>query len=259
VQWKLRRPRARLKTEGRIISVGQEQGRKLTYDERAEKDSLHFLRTVRGKVLRPALGESLARGPHVGLAKIQRVGVEMTTGVAAKTQVKWQGFVLLMGLFAGLCTIFVLVVTVVEGWQEHAQAQWPVATAHVEKCYLHQSSTGRRDRYYIDCRLSYVVGADEFMAKFYSRKVPSREVSQYPPNQIEPFEQWVEAHPQGTSIEVRYDPSNPNKAVLAATELPLGGPHTPSNVKLLGFLATSCVVLLAIARIARPRTGAVAG
>lgn len=178
----------------------------------------------------------------------------MTNGVAAKKQLKWQGFAGLLGLFAGLCAIFALVVTVVEGWQEHAQARWPEAMARVERCSLHQTSTGRRNRYYIDCRLSYVVGADEFVTKVYSRNVPGREVWQYPPNQIGPLEEWVEAHPQWTSIAVRYDPSNPNKAVLGATDMPLGGPHTPSNVKLLGLAATSCVVMLAIARIARPRS-----
>ena len=85
----------------------------------------------------------------------------------------WRGIVGLLGLVAGLCTVFALVVTVAEGWQEHAQAQWPEAKAHIEKYYLHQSSRGRRDRYYIDCRLSYVVGAEEFVAKVYSGSVPA--------------------------------------------------------------------------------------
>jgi hypothetical protein len=39
--------------------------------------------------------------------------------------------------------------------------------------------------------------------------------------------------------------------------MPLGGPQTPNNLKLLGFFAALCVVLLAIARIAWPRSGAV--
>ena len=163
-----------------------------------------------------------------------------------------------MGFFAGLCTIFALIVTVAEGWQEHAQAQWPEATARVERCYLHQSSSGRRDRYYIDCRLTYVVNADEIRTKVHSRSVPSRNVWQYPLNQIGPLEDWVDAHPPGTPIAVRYDPGNRRKAVLVSTDMPLAGPHTPSNVKLLGIAAVSCVLLVAIARTTRPRFGGVA-
>src|SRR5262245_39166160 len=138
----------------------------------------------------------------------------MTTGVAPKTQLKWQGLVALLGLFAGLCAVFALIVTVAEAWQEHSQAQWPETTARVEKCSLHQTSTGRRNRYYIDCRLSYVVGDHEFVAKVYSRSAPSRAIWQYPPNQIGPLEDWVDAHPPRTSIAVHYDPGNPKKAVL---------------------------------------------
>jgi hypothetical protein len=181
----------------------------------------------------------------------------MTTGVPPKTQLRWQGIVALMGLFAGLCAVFALTVTVAEGWQEHSQAQWPVTTARVDKCGLHQSSTGRRDRYYIDCRLSYVVGVEEIVAKVYSSSVPSATVWQYPPNQIGPLQEWVGNHVQGAPIAVHYNPGNPKKAVLVATDMPRGGPHTPDNLKLLGIAALSCVVLLTIARVARPRSAAV--
>ena len=36
-----------------------------------------------------------------------------------------------------------------------------------------------------------------------------------------------------------------------ATDTPFGGPHTPTNLKLVGFAAVSCIVLLTIARINR--------
>jgi hypothetical protein len=185
------------------------------------------------------------------------LGLEMTTGSAPKTQLVWRGIVGLLGLFAGLCTIFALVVSVAEGLQEHAQQQWPETTARVDKCGLHQSSSGRRDQYYIDCRLTYTVGAEEFVTKIYSGSVPSPTVWQYPPNQIGPLQDWVDNHPQGTPIAVHYNPTNPKKAVLVATDMPRGGPHTPNNLKLLGMAATSCVLLLTIARITRPRPSAV--
>jgi len=161
-----------------------------------------------------------------------------------------------MGLFAGLCTLFALVVTVGEGWQEHVHAQWPAATARIQSCGLGPVSSRRNAYYGINCRLSYLVGSEQIEAKVYSRSIPApqRVIWQYPPNQIGTLQQWVDEHPEGTPITVHYDPDNPRKAVLVETDMPLGGPQTANNLKLLGFAAASCVLLLTIARFARPRS-----
>jgi hypothetical protein len=55
-------------------------------------------------------------------------------------------------------------------------------------------------------------------------------------------------------MAVCYDPANHAKIVLAAEDMPGGGPRTANNLKLLEFLAGSFLVLMTIARIARPRT-----
>jgi hypothetical protein len=67
------------------------------------------------------------------------------------------------------------------------------------------------------------------------------------------LQEWVDEHPEGTPIAVHYDPANRKKAVLVTTDMPLGRPRTPDNLKLLGFFAVSCAVLLTVARVARPR------
>jgi len=177
----------------------------------------------------------------------------MTTGTVQKGPLLWLGLMVLVLLF-GLCAIFATVVTVAVALQEHAQARWPEVTARVDECGLKRTSTGRRQNFYIRCRLSYAAGAEQHAANIYSRSVPSREVWQYPPNQIAPFEEWVNDHPQGTPIVVRYDPADYTKIVLVAANPPLGGPQTPTNVKLLEFLAGSFLVLGTIARITRPRS-----
>jgi hypothetical protein len=181
----------------------------------------------------------------------------MTTEGVPKRQLAWVALPVL-GLFAGLCSIFALVVTVAEGWQEHAQAQWPEAMARVQGCgvdlYTYQS-----EAYWIDCRISYLVGAEEIVAEVHSRTTPAprRLVWQYPAGQIGLMQEWVDQHPPGTPMAVHYDPANHKKAVLLATDMPLGGPHTPSNLKLLEVAAGSCVLLLALARITRPSSGVV--
>ena len=182
----------------------------------------------------------------------------MTTESGLQNLPAWRKFVVLvagvLGLFAGLCTIFALVVTTALGWKEHAQAQWPETTAQVERCgvdiYMHRPKT-----YWIDCRLSYTVGGDDIVSHVHSRSTPApqRLVYQYPAGRYERMQDWVDAHPQGTSMRVHYDPANPRKAVLVQTDMPLGGPQTPNNLRLLVFCAISCVLLVTINRIARPR------
>jgi hypothetical protein len=179
------------------------------------------------------------------------VGPTMTTETAPKVQLMRRVLGALV-VFSALCTIFVLVVTAAQAWQEHAQVGWPEVTARVERCGLEETSSSPR-RYYIRCRLSYAVGAEQNVANVYSISVPSPEVWQDPPNQIAPFEEWVDEHPPGTPIVVRCDPANHTKIVLGANYMPSGGPHTPHNVKLLEVCAGSFLVLVTIARITQPR------
>jgi Protein of unknown function (DUF3592) len=181
------------------------------------------------------------------------VGREMTSDPVPKSQLMWLGLMVLVVL-SGLCTIFASVVTAAQARQEHAQARWPEVTARVDRCGLNQTSSGRRDKYYIHCRLRYAVGAEQNVANVESSNVPSPKIWQYPPNQIAAFEQWVDEHPPETPLVVRYDPADHRKVVLVATHMPRGGPRTPSNMKQLEVWAGSFLVLLTIARITRPRS-----
>jgi hypothetical protein len=179
------------------------------------------------------------------------------TETATKKMPLWQGL-LWLGLIAllaltGLCTIFASVATLAQAWQEHAQAGSPEAVSYVDRCYMHQTSTGRRDRYYIDCRLSYALGNEQNFTHIYSMSVPDSDVWQYPRNQIGPFERWVDEHPEGTPIVVRYNPANHRKAVMVSDYMPGSGPRTLVNVKLVEAFGGSFFVLLIITRLLKSR------
>ena len=154
------------------------------------------------------------------------------------------GIVALLAL-SGLSTIFVGVITAAQAWEEHAQEHWPTVTARVEKCYLRQSSTRNRDRYYISCRFSYQIGFEQNEANIYSLRV------QWP--FTGPLQEWIDAHPAGSPIEVRYDPANHKNIVLMPPYMPGKGPHTTNNVKLLIVCAVSFLVLLLVTRVMWPR------
>ena len=53
-------------------------------------------------------------------------------------------FASLLGLTAALCTVFALVVTAAEAWQDHVHAQWPEASAQVQQCGLDIYTQKRR-------------------------------------------------------------------------------------------------------------------
>lgn len=174
----------------------------------------------------------------------------MPTETSPNAKLLWSGLILLVALF-GLCTLFAAVVTVAEAIQAYAQESWPQATARVDQCRMEQSSTRRRQMYNIRCQLTYAVGAEQNVASVYSTSVPSAQVWQYPRNQIGPFEDWLNAHPPGTPIVVRYDPARHSKMVIATDFMPRGGPHTPNNIKLLALSGGGFLFLFGLARITR--------
>jgi hypothetical protein len=68
-------------------------------------------------------------------------------------------------------------------------------TARVDTCGLNRTNTKGRHKFYICCRLSYAVGAEQNATNIYSGNVLPPEIPQGPPNQIAPFAEWVDEHP----------------------------------------------------------------
>ena len=181
----------------------------------------------------------------------------MTTVDVSQNLPRWRRITRLLagffGLFAGLGTIFALIVTVAEGWQEHIQTQWPEVMAQVQRCSL-DVYPFNSSYYWIDCSIRYELQGEPIVSQVHSRTTPApgRWISQYPAGQLDRMRRWVDAHPERTPVKVRYDPAHPDQSVLVTSYMPRGGPRTPNNLKLLGICAVSCVVLLTIARIVRP-------
>jgi hypothetical protein len=185
----------------------------------------------------------------------------MTMPGAPQNKSGWRGWVTVvatvLALFTGLCTLFASVVTAQQAWEEHTQAQWPEVVAQVQRCGL-DLYTYKPHAYWINCSISYQVRGVEITSRVHSRsfRAPSGIVWESSPASAR-LKQWVDAHSQGTQIPVHYDLANPQKAVLSATtDMPLAGPRTPDNLKLLGFFGVSFIVMLTLARIAWPRPAA---
>jgi hypothetical protein len=159
------------------------------------------------------------------------------------------GLITLLGLFAGLCSLFALVATGLTAWREHVKAGWPEATATIERCSVEERRTTGSDlSWWLRCHIGFRREADQIETQIFSRILSSQSRG-YP----ELMDQWVDDHPNGSRVAVRYDPADPKVAIPATDYMPNGEPKTPSNLRVLAVFSLACAVLLAIAMLLRRR------
>src|SRR5215469_2383771 len=150
-----------------------------------------------------------------------------------------QGIVGLLAVFAGLCAVFALIVSVADAWREHVQQTWPEVTATVQRCSVDPHIPIRGSRaplWTIHCRIAYRVGGDEIEGRIESRSTTSGWGGN-----LDGMQRWASGHRSGSSFVVHYDPANPKMVVLTKTDMPSAGPRTPSNLRLL--LISCCASL----------------
>jgi hypothetical protein len=169
------------------------------------------------------------------------------------TRLTLPGLIGFFGLFAGLCTAFILVITVGVAWREHAQESWPEASATIERCsvdlkYL-DGPSDPDPTWWIECRIGFRTETDRIETTIHSghRSNPSQG---YP----ELMDQWVDDHPSGSQIVVRYSPSDHKTAIPSRDYLPNGEPKTGYNLKFLMICFIACICLLVMAKLLRDRT-----
>jgi Protein of unknown function (DUF3592) len=168
------------------------------------------------------------------------------------TRITVAGLIGLLGLLAGLCTAFILVVTVGVAWREHAQESWPEVPATIERCSVDlRYFNGPADpdpTWWIECRIGFRTETDQIKTTIHSghRSNPSQG---YP----ELMNQWVNDHPSGSQIVIRYAPDDHKTVILSRDYMPNGEPKTRYNLKFLIACFISCICLLIIAKLFRDR------
>jgi hypothetical protein len=162
----------------------------------------------------------------------------------------WTGILLLFGCFVALCALFSLIVTAGVAWQENREVHWPEASATIQQCSVERASN-RSGSNIIDCRIGYVVDGETLKSRVDSMSWPAPEkvVWEFHPGKAQEtfnnMQGWVEAHPPGTTIAVRYDPASHAKAALVTTDMPLGGVRTTRNIQTtVGAAALSAALLI---------------
>ena len=166
------------------------------------------------------------------------------------TQTKASGVAGLLGLFAGLCAIFAGCVTLSDWYDETAQARWPVVSATVDRADIVTSMRAPKDgggkTWKLSVRMSFEANWGTRTATLFSRTV-------YSESEAARLHAWAARHRKGSHIDLRYDPSQPNRAVFASPEPGFTSDRTRTDLILFTIAAIACAGLLSLARYLRAR------
>lgn len=150
-----------------------------------------------------------------------------------------------LGLLMGLFAIFVLVGAAVDWRNEAAQARWPLVSAVVERgevtAYIRGAGDRRVRRWKLDYRVRFDLNGQEQIA---SISLPSATSE----SQARDLQSWAARHRRGERIEVRYDPSDLQRAIFASDPVPNAGSRTHSDLSLVIIFALASMGFVALAK-----------
>jgi Protein of unknown function (DUF3592) len=174
----------------------------------------------------------------------------MAGSTVARTtqQMTMAGFVGLFGLFAGLCVIFAVGVTLTDWHEQASLARWPLVSAVVERADV--IAAERDDRsgplWNLRAHVRYAVNGVPRTATLTSRTA-------YSEINAEQLQAWMEQYSTGRHVDIRYDPSHETRAVFAAPELSSGAGRIRTDLIFVAVTFVACITLLALARGLRAR------
>jgi hypothetical protein len=94
-------------------------------------------------------------------------------------------------------------VTIGEGWYEYSESKWVETAALIHQCRLETYEGDRKSPVSIECRIGFRSGGVDIVTKVFSRSAT--------PGQDGFMQDWLEAHPDGSSITARYNPRTPGR------------------------------------------------
>ena len=155
----------------------------------------------------------------------------------------------LFGLFAGLCAIFAGCVTVSDWYSETARARWPVVSAVVDRADVVATSRAPKDGgtvWNLRYRVRYELNGRQLIAAPTSNSVFSEA-------EAARLQAWAAQHRKGSHIDVRYDPSQEDRAIFAAAELSFAQDRIRTDLTLFAIAAIASAGLLMLAKYLRAR------
>lgn len=150
----------------------------------------------------------------------------------------------LAGLFFGLCALVLMVKSTLDADRENKHAHWPSVVATITQQSVREFMNGRDHAWRIESRVRYTAGGKELTSDVYSG------IGGFLDERA--MRRWASQHPAGTSLPIRYDPSDYNIVVPDMGAMPETGTQVKSDVKAVLLFFIMSVIVLTINR----RTGA---
>jgi len=164
-------------------------------------------------------------------------------------QMTASSFAGLSGLFAGLCAVFAGCVTLSDWHSQITQARWPVVSAVVERGDVVATSRAPKDggtAWNLRYRVRYELNGKQLIATPTSNSVFSE-------SEAARLRAWAAQHREGSQIDLRYDPSQENRAFFASAEISGDADRMHSDITLFMVAAIASAGLLTLARYLRAR------
>ena len=165
-------------------------------------------------------------------------------------QLKASALAGLLGLFAVLCTIFAACAALSDWRDESSQSNWPVVAAVIERTDLVSSRRAPRDGggtiWKLRCQVGYEWNGQALSATLASRVV-------YSEAEAAVLQSWAAQHRRGSHVDVRVDPSQPNRGVFASAEISAAAGRMHTDLVLLGFAALAAAGLTMLSKFLRSR------
>lgn len=138
------------------------------------------------------------------------------------------GFMILFGIVTLITAVSLAVQAVTETRRRHdILTNWPTTNATIRRCDLrvHTPTIRRGDSYayWVDCDVAYPVGGHDVTSQVSSSSIAAGRdggvytlhdwslVIRYPQQELRA---WMQRHPPGSWLEIRYDPGAPAKATF---------------------------------------------
>lgn len=155
-----------------------------------------------------------------------------------------RGIAAILGFFLAVCAVIAIVFTGIDEAIAMRHAKWHAATAMVRSSRVEEWKGFARDSnvptYRVEAKTVFLAERHIINARVTSGSVMKSRRAE--------MDAWVDAHPVGSLVKVRYNPARPDEAELADPSPLPRSYHPADDLRLAGIFGLASIALLITSR-----------